>query len=431
MRTRYAPALVGGIVLWGILTVACSSAVDRPAPGGPSWDGSIDARSGSPLRGRALAVAWDDDARSDTLYRVGPRDLRLREGFPYHSRGTVAWDVSHDGSVLLATFKGGIRMIDVTRPREVMRYDFGVRGVRAAVWAGDDVAILVTVGRDKTQLVRFEPSTGTVLDLESIPGSMFTSADTGDGIVLLAYGIHEELPAQPEPATLAVMDASGEFASLRLDEVGAGHYLGSVGKMGTRALPGLAVRGARATVVGIDGKVVSVDLDSLEVTVESDDDSVLGELAAWFVPPAHAKSLDATELRAQWAGDDALLVSGYRTEGRETQNAGAVLLDAEDWSATVVDTEANGAHVARDHLLAWNVFMIGDERRDGIGLRSYAPDGALEWEVLEGQFVRMQSVHRGVAYVEHGWSRVLVSSVDLETGEILATRHSYVNVLPL
>jgi hypothetical protein len=85
--------------------------------------------------------------------------------------------------------------------------------------------------------------------------------------------------------------------------------------------------------------------------------------------------------------------------------------------------------VAGERLLAWKTLMIGDDRGDGIGLRAYGPDGELQWGAFGRQFVRVVAVHRATAFVEHGWSRVLVSSVDLDTGEVLATRVSHVNVL--
>lgn len=429
MGERYAPALVAGVALWGALTVACS-AVDGSSDRGPAWGGTIRGAESPEPRGRPLAVSWHKGAGTDTVYRVNPRTMKLRHPLRLHARGTMDSDLAADGSILIATAKDGVRVLD-PEATEVGSSNPATRWVREVVWVDDDVAILVADVRGKTKLVRFRPSTGAVLDTKSFDGTFFTTADTGDGIVLLAYGYDpDQVPKRPGPATLAVMDAAGELATIELDEVGAGHYEGPGGGATARALPALAVKGSVATVVGTDGTIVSVDLATLEETVEGGDGSLLDRLAAWFVPPAHAKTFDGTELRAEWAGD-ALLVSGYGTTDRETRPAGAVLLDPDDWSATVVDEEAYGARMAGDRLLTWKTFMVGDDRGEGIGLRAYGPDGELEWQTLDGEFVTVQEVHGDVAFVEHGWSDVLVSSIDLDTGKLMATRHAYVNFLSL
>lgn len=427
MGKRLAPALAGGVVLWGILTVACSSAIEHPA----GWNGTLGTAVDDPKpRGRPLVVSWDKDARTDTLYRVSPRTMDVTDPLRLETRGSIAADLSPDGSVLLATAKDGIHLVDVSS-NSVRSSDPGIRWVREAFWVDDDVVVLVADAPRATRLIRYRPSTGTVLGRESFRGTFFATADTGDGVVLLAYDYEPEEMHEPLPATLAVMDAAGSFATVELDAVGAGYYDGPEGDGTVQALPALAVRDSVATVVGTDGTIVSVDLGTLDVTVEGADDSLLDRLAAWFVPLAHAKTFDGTQLRAEWAAPDALLVSGYGTSNRETRPTGAVLLDPDDWSATVVDDDAYAATMAGDHLLAWKTLMLGDDRGEGIGLRGYGPDGELEWQVLDGQFLRLLTVQRGVAFVEHGWNRILVSSIDLRTGKLLATRYGHLSFLSL
>lgn len=432
MGKRLAPGVTAGVVLWGVLTVACSSAVDRPAPGGASWGGTVGASSEPEPepRGPALALSWHKDTRTDTVYRVDPRTMRLTDPFRLESRATMVEDLAPDGSLLLAAPNGPLQVVDLDTMRRTARVDPGVRGLREAAWVGDDTAILVVDAPNETKLIRIRTSTGEVLDRESVPGAHFAYADTGDGVVLLTHDYPREAPPELLPATLAVMDAEGAFATVELDAIGAGFHDGT-GEGRIRVFPALAVRGSTATVVGTDGAIVSVDLTTLDVTAGGADDSLMSTLASWFVPPAHAKTFDGAELRAEWAGPDALLVSGYRSEHPETWPVGALLLDPDDWSATVVDDEAYSAQVTGDHLLASKSNMIGDGFGDGIGLRSYDPDGELEWQALGRQFVRVIAIHRGIAYVEHGWSNVLVSSIDLDTGEVLATRRSYVRVLSL
>lgn len=419
---KLAPGFVAGALLWGVVT-ACSSAVQGPTSGDAAWTGTIEGAEEPEASGPPVALSWHKGAETDTLYRVYPRTMRLRDPLRLHMRGTMGADLSASGSLLLANFRGEVRVVD-RATRAVSRADTGIREVRDAAWVGEDLAILVAEGAGKTHLVRIEPSTGTVLDRASLRGTRFAFSDAGDGVVLLAHEPDAEPPAEVPPAILAVMDATGEFATVRLDAIGAGFHGEYV-----REFPALAVRGSVATVVGTDGTIVSVDLGTLDVTVEGKDDSLLEALVSWFVPPAHAKTFDGTELRAEWAGPDALLVSGYRNEHPESNPVGAVLLDSDDWSATVLDEDANGARVAGDHVLAWNNTMAADDV--GIGLRSYGSDGELEWHAFGKQYAHPIAVHRGIAYVEHGWDRVLVSSVDVATGEVLATRVSHVYMLSL
>jgi hypothetical protein len=434
--------VIAGFVLWGLAS-ACSAVSDRPTPGGARWGGDIDAGDGPALRGFPLALEWDEARRTESLYRLDPRRLDLMGGLPLHTRTTYQWDLSPDGrSLLLASGRGQVRVVDALRMRGRLRTSLGIEGVVEAAWVADDVALLAKIGRGETEIVRLDPTTGTVLDLDSVPATAFATADATTGIAMLAYAepSSQELPESPPPVVLAVMDASGALAVERIEEVGAGHFHDPDADSPSRALPALAVRGSRATIVGTDGRVVTVDLTDMEVTVEGEDESVLDVLAAWFTPPAQAKVLDATELHAEWASDDALLVSGYRTTSTrlrrndvsfETEPAGAVMIDADDWSTTVIDEDATSAQVAGDVVLASNGFLPGYERRDGIGLRGYAPGGGLAWQVLDPQFVRVMAVHRDVAFVDHGWHRVLLSSVDLETGEVLKTREMTPSVLDL
>lgn len=102
--------------------------------------------------------------------------------------------------------------------------------------------------------------------------------------------------------------------------------------------------------------------------------------------------------------------------------AGAIVLDSGDWSARVIDEEATLAAGAGDLLLTSHDFVPGDEPGDGIGVRAYDLDGRPVWEALGTSFAEVVSVHRGIALVRHGWTRVLISSVDLDTGKVLKTK---------
>lgn len=430
MGRRFRAALVTGVVLWAGLTAACSSAVEGP-PTGRGWGGEVAPIERERLRGDALAIDWDEAANTEALYRLDARTLRLHDGFRLRTRGLSAWDLSPDGSLLLASAKTRVRVIDLDRGRYVA--DFETQGLSFVhgAWVDDDVAILVGSSRGRSVLVRVRPSTGTVLDRVFFEGTAFAFADAGTAVATLLYSEPKEPPPAPLPVQLAIMDASGREKGLRLDDVGAGWHQAPGADYGSRALPALAAAGSRATVVGTDGTVVSVDLDDFEITVEGEPGSVLESLAAWFVPPAHAKILDATGLRAEWMSEGELLVSGYRTTSTRisrndvemvTDPVGAVVLHADDWSETVVDPDAYSARIAGGRVLTWTSHMYGDERHEGIGVRAYDSGGGLAWERFERQFATVLGVHHGIAIVEHGWHRVLLSSVDVGTGEVLKTR---------
>lgn len=430
---RFRAALVGGVVLWAGLTVACSSPVESPR-GTRGWHGEVAPIEREGLRGDPLAIEWDEAADTSALYRLDPETLRLHDGLPLNTRVLLPWDVSPDGSTLLASARTSVRLIDLERKRYVGSFETqGFRFVDGT-WVGDDVAILVGTTRGRSVLVRVQPSTETVLDRVFFEGTAFAFADAGTALAVLMYAEPKDplkLPSAPPPVDFVIMDASGHDEVRRLDEVGAGLFHDPDADYASRAIPALAVAGSTATVIGTDGTVVSVDLTDLEVTVEGKGGSVLESLAAWFVPPAHAKILDATELRAEWISEDELLVSGYRTTSTRlsrndvemvTDPVGAFVLNADDWSETVIDPNAYSARVAGDRVLTWTNFMYGDDRHEGIGVRAYDSDGDLAWERFERQFATVLGVHRGIAIVEHGWHRVLMSSVDVATGEVLKTR---------
>lgn len=430
--------MAGGL-LWGVLTVACSSAVDTPSSSGErGWGGELVPVEREPVQGDALAIAWDEAGNTDRMYRLDAAELRLHGGLRLGTRALRPLGASPDGSLLLASAKDVVRIVDLEgRMEYAQEFDPRVRGLYDAVWVDEDLAILVGTRWGRTDLALVRPSTGTVVAREWMSGTAFAASAAGSGLAVLVAEEPVETPRAPKPVTLAVMDGAGAFATRRIDAVGAGFFSDPETGM-SRAYPALAAAGTSATVVGTYGTVVSIDLDDLDVRVEGDDTSLFEALAAWFTPPAHAKVLDATELRAEWISPGELLLSGHRTtsvsvrryrSGYVTDPAGAVVLHADDWSATVLDEDAYDARVAGNRVLAWTEHRYGDQRHEGIGLRAFDSDGSLAWRVLDRQFVRMLGVHDGIAIVEHGWHRVLVSAVDVRTGEVLRTRPMSVSVV--
>jgi hypothetical protein len=308
-------------------------------------------------------------------------------------------------------------------------------------WIEDRVAIATTTARGAATFLRFDPTTGEVLGRRRLEGDVFEVVQAREGVVVLAARNGPPWPEQPGPVTIGAMHASGELVSRTIEDVRAGFFLPDEDDPGggSRLEPGLAVRGSVATVVGVDGTIVAVDLTDMTVTEEGRDGSFFAAVGRWFAPPAEAKSLDATSLDAAWVSSDALVVAGSRTdapsgEGRNLEEskepAGAVLVDATDGSRRTLDPDATIATPAGDLVLASQDYVPGQERGESIGLRAYDVSGELVWEAFEGAAVWEPVVSGRYAIVTFGWDEMRVRVVDLATGEVLGSRPSPLIILP-
>lgn len=380
--------------------------------------------------GPPLAVVWQHEDNSEYVTRLSPRTLKERGRLDLGRRASRVTSFSPDGRKLMTvTWKGRVRIVDVERMSGETRFPLDLTPVTGVAWVEDSLAIATVGGSDGTEFVAFDPWTERIMNTEAVAGSPFAQDQTAHGVVAL---LHDTTPGQgPGATTIAVYDSADGLSTASLEEVRSGFYLPEGDELYTQLMPGLAVRGSLAVVVGTDGAIVTVDLDTLAVRMQGRGLSLFEKAAAWLVPPAHAKAVAGTKLEARWIGSGDLLVTGYRigvtreTEYSTTEHpepAGALVLDSDDWTARVIDEEATLARRAGDLLLVSRDLVPGDEPGDGIGVRAYDLDGRPAWETLGTSFAEVVSVHRGTALVRHGWRRVLISSIDLDTGEVLRTK---------
>ncbi|HEV2756268.1 MAG TPA: hypothetical protein VG318_10900 [Actinomycetota bacterium] len=429
MGKRVVRALLAGTLMWAGLT-ACSAA---RTPG--SLDDTVSLPAG-PVRdvpaGDPVAILWDHTDDTEYLARVDPRTLDVRRELDLGRQAIRVTSFSPDGrELVMVTSRGRVRVVDLRKGADAHRFGIDAGHVVDVAWVEDDVAVVTALRGDLTTFVRIDPRRGTVLGTEELDGTAFTFDDLEGGVVAL---LHPGTPGEEAPGrtTVALATSGGRVASARLDEIASGFFLPEgEDSFYTRLTPGFAVAGSEATIVGTDGTIAVVDLTDMSVEIEGRDDSLFASVASWFVPPAHAKTAAGTHLEAQWVGSTHLLVTGYKVDiHRESEyvvsdtatRAGAVLLDPDDWSAKVVDPEASLAMPAGDLLLTSHELTPGDERGAGIGLRAYDASGGRVWHRFGSQYAHVVYIDERTALVRHGWDRVLVSAVDLDTGKVLKTR---------
>jgi hypothetical protein len=437
-------SVLAGVALWAGLT-ACSTAVGPAPTTRTSWEAD-DALVVPPrVPGPPLAVVWEPrgDRAVALLARLDPETLEARAGMRFGSYRAMDTAASPDGMrLLVASGRDDVRVIDLRHMRLERTIDLPPGfSVTELAWVEGDVAIAAMVRRGAATFVRFDPATGEVLGTRRLEGGVFRFAAASDGVVVLAARTASPSSGRPGPVTVGAFHASGELLSAEVEEVRAGSFLPHPEDHATaaRVEPALAVRGSVATVVGVDGTIANVDLTDMTHRVEGRDDSFFSALRRWAVPPAEAKMIDATSLRAVWATADALVVSGYRTDapsGEERgfeaskEPAGVVVIDPSDWSSRTIDEDGTLVTAARGLVLVSQDHMPDRDRGESIGLRAYDPSGKLVWHALGGAAVWEPVVSGRYAFLTFGWNAVRVHAVDLETGELLARRPPPLVVLP-
>jgi hypothetical protein len=145
-------------------------------------------------------------------------------------------------------------------------------------------------------------------------------------------------------------------------------------------------------------------------------------ISQWRLP---GLAVDAgRSARAQWLGNDFLLVSGSNLEDSEEQLAsdptGLELIDTRSWTAHVLAPDADSFTVANGVLLVTGARWRGNVNPTGMGLEAYGPDAARLFALFPGRDVWVDHAANGHAYVAgYGWKRERV--VDLRSGRIIGT----------
>jgi hypothetical protein len=353
--------------------------------------------------------------QASTLVRVDQRTLRPvgsgvgvgSGGCASRMGGTACWSVppwswSPDRSrlVLARNASDGftvrsLRFVDPGRMRVTADVPLSGEPVGALAWLSPSrlLALQEQCCEGRQRLLVVDVAGQRIAARRALDGSVLQLDRAGPRLVLLlARGLG--------PASVAVVDASGDVRSAPLGRVVAGTKLlpGSGPRFDSR-LPGLPVdpRGGRAFVVDRQGVAV-VDLRSLAVTYH-----VLAR-----VPAKEARGYART---ARWLGNGVLAVAGHDATGTEGQEqpAGLVLVDTRTWKARTVDPAATDVVVDGKFLVA--------PRATGLGIF-----GRNRLELFEGERVWLAAVENGRAYVGGPKPDGPLRVVDLATGRIVGTQ---------
>jgi hypothetical protein len=417
-------------------TSATAPAATPILPSGPA------ARSGG---GPVMAVVGDPGR---VLVQLDPRSLRPLPGRRLALTDTVggyAW--SPDGSTLALgdSDTDALLLVDAHRMRMLGRMFldapnapqwFGWLGPRRLLAVVDQPLADPDAELGDAAVVLVDPLAGRVLQRQNLHSGVQTAVFAGDRAVLLTTprdGIGT--------AGVAVVDDQGKVRSVPLRAISAGFKepaeQGSDG-VTERREAGLAVdrAGGRAFVVAAGTPVAEVDLATLRVAYHglSQPASLLGRLAAWFVPAAEAKLASGPLRSACWLGDGLLAVWG--SDARVVKDAGAdptveetpsglKLVDTRSWTVTQLHPEATAVRWSDGRLLAFGVRWYEQERPGGIGLTLYGPGDRRPRQVVRNRPVHEVHVNGEIAYAVTWGTTDLhkseVAVVDLRTSRVHAT----------
>jgi hypothetical protein len=396
--------------------VAVAAFVALAGRGGSPAEAQRHAATAGPLFAVTYGVGGGRLTRLDpaTLRPVG-RSIRL-------GREAPSWAFSRDGRGLaIATPRAGLRLIDLATMR-VRHVLLGRRLAYALAWPSPRRLLVAEHG----ETVVVDPVRGRVLRREFRTGTPWHAARTREGLVLLTrdgQGIG--------PARLDAIGRDGRPRSVVLERILVGAYGGENNEGPFRGEhPGLAVddAGDRAWVVGGSGVLAEVELATLRITYHEPQEarSLLGRLAAWLQPEAHAKVSSGPNRTAVWL-DGTLAVAGadFSTvrdaEGEIDQVSkpfGLRLVDASTNRIRSVDEHATDVAVGAGLLLAYGSWYDGvAEKRFGAGLRAYRQDGSRAFHLFGDAPVETLFVAGREAYV---WANARLHAVDLATGEVRA-----------
>jgi hypothetical protein len=386
-----------------------------------------------------LAVVWNRSEDADYLGRIGPRTLRVRRLVHLGAQGSEIHDLSPDATkVAFARRSSRVRIFDIRRMKRLRDVVVGGGWPTAINWT-QNRRVVVIMGNAWFSWVRIvDPVSGEQLHDDLVDGMPFRVESTRDGVAFLTQ--HESREGVPLPATLAVADDMGRLRTVTLERIKAGSYMPEGGGVVRSLEPALAVRDESAVVVGTNGVIAHVDLNSMKVTYPRENVSFFDEIAAGLVPTAEAKLAEGTSLWATWINEETLAITGRRTDADsrprnnmpvrfESTCAGIHLLDTTDWSLREFTGLGDQVTTGWGLVLAYD----GDCRERGepkTGLVAYDDTGEVAWRLFKGKTLYDVNVRGRLAFVTHGYRKIHLSVVDLERGLVWRTQLSFAHVLP-
>jgi hypothetical protein len=347
-----------------------------------------------------LALVWKGSVVSLTrvdsmsLRPVGAPSLRIGYAFPVarSPRGlTLAFDTDR-GAVL--------SFVDVRTLRLRGSVTLGDGWISAAAWPSSRRLVAVVGSEGQSRVFTIDPATRRRVSVHTLPlhDELLASATAGNRVVFL-LGESQSIA----PVSLGVAGVDGAVHSVVLSQITGGtappaDYASGVART---AWPALAVDpgGSRAAVVGAGGLIAEVDLNTLAVSYHP---------GVARVPARAAKALEGWQRSALWLPSGTLAVTGmdYQAtvkDGKEEMSgtpAGVTLVDTADWSSRVVDEGASYVDRVGNSLIAFGgAYSSGPVSPPGIGLRGYASDGALRFQLFGTEQIGDVQRAGGLAYV--------------------------------
>ncbi len=406
--------------------------------------GQLRVRADLPPR-TSLGIVWDRKRDADYLAHVDARTFDVKRRTLLGGQGMGPRALSPDGTkIAFGTRRGGVRIHSVRTLERLHSIHLGGGWTSEVMWPADDRILLFVVTYGMASAMSIDPKSGKVIAEELLIGTPLRTKKTGGGLVTLLAGPQGQ-SAEPHAAKLAFVSNDGMVTYAQLDRIEAGWHMpaDTEDSIGENIDPGLAVRNGVATVVGTDGEIAHVDLDTMKVDYVADETGLMDRITAWLVPPAHAKLSDGTSVWADWYGDS-LVVGGYRHEMEVTERngptgsadieehaegLGVMFVNPDTGDSTVVNEIADRFARTDGKVFAYSTGFVADGRHGGIGIVAYGPRGEELWHAFGDSPITHVSAGRGVLYVTHGYSRVLRSVVDTDSGNILNTRQTFVHVL--
>lgn len=369
-----------------------------------------------------LATVWKGTVFS--LTRVDPMTLRAVGG-PSLPIGGGAYLVARSPrGVTLAfdTDRGAVlSFVDTRRLRLRGTIAFGDGWVGAAAWPSPRRLVAVLGSEGTARAVVLDPLERKKLADRPLPfrENLLASAATASRVVFLLGETSAIAPVR-----LAVAGIDGAVRSVLLSRIEGGteppvDYSTGVVKS---ARPALAVdpTGRRGVVVTAGGLVAEVDLQTLAVAYHP---------PTARTPARAGKALEGWQRSAVWLPSGTLAVTGMDyhatvqngTEQMSGTPAGVTLYDTSGWTSSTVDAGASFVARVGNTVLAYGGAYVSEGSalsQAGIGLRGYAADGALRFQLFGSEQIGDVQTAGGLVYVG-GCNDRCFRLVDPASGEMV------------
>jgi hypothetical protein len=377
----------------------------------------VSAAAGAPAKEAAPLYGLLERSGPDPLARLAPSTLRPVGRALDVGAFNGVWAFSPDGAGLALAWSyntrlgrpAAIRLVDLSgwRAGRVIQLPGRVGQARALTWNRGRLLVLVDGGRDH-ELLAVDVASRRVVGSRRLAGSV-ARVVVGPGRVALLLAPRDAIG----PAHLVLADTTLSVRTVGLERITAGTVWDRErpdDPNGRTRAPGLVVAPdwRTAYVLSADEAPAAVDLRAMSVRY-----GAARSLAR------RTKEVDGPWRFGLWLGRGRLVFGGIDHSGGTATRIGVSVVDANTWTATMLDAAATTATVGAGLILTWDSWP-GNDRAPG--LRAFTPAGQPVWTSLPGS---------RVGYVEVVGTRALVrlsgtvaKLVDLRGGEVVGTLRS-------